>query len=159
MNAARTVFSDARYVILSCAIFAPMLAGLLLLGEYVFVEPYFVSHLPPGSELGLVLIVALCALSALVIPMNVYRIVALKSSRQRMGGGVLGSVVGAAAGACGCGPVGFAVISTFGTAGATATAFLTNYELPIRLAAIAVLAVSYVATARSLRTECRIGQR
>lgn len=151
----RLVFSNPKYAYLSVAIFVPMLAGLLLLSEYVFLEPYVVSHLPKGTELGFVLIVVLSALSALVIPMNVFRIVALKSSRQKMGGGVFGSVIGAAAGACSCGPVGFAAISTFGSVGATATAFLTNYEIPIRVAAIAVLVITYFTTARSLRTECK----
>ena len=37
-----------------------------------------------------------------------------------MSGGIFGSIIGAAAGACSCGPVGFAVISTFGSVGATA---------------------------------------
>ena len=141
------VYSDMRYVALAAAIFAPMLTGLLLLSEYIFLEPYVVSHLPSGTELGFAMIVILSALSALVIPMNVYRISILKTSRQKMGGGVLGSLGG---------PVGFAVISTFGSVGATATAFLTNYELPIRALAIAVLAITYFTTVRSLRTECKI---
>ena len=159
MQAIRTVFSRPAYPLMAACIFGGMLAGLLVLSEYVFVEPYLVSHLPPGTEQGLALIVILCALSALVIPMNVYRISMLRVSRQKMGGGVLGSLVGAAAGACSCGPVGFAVISTFGSVGATATAFVTNYSDPIRAAALAILALTYFTTARSLRTECRLGPR
>ena len=89
-------------------IFTLMVIGLLILSEYIFLEPYVISHLPSGSELGFVLIVILSALSALVIPMNVFRINILKSSKQKMSGGVFGSIIGAAAGACSCGPVGFA---------------------------------------------------
>ncbi|MDX1532992.1 MAG: hypothetical protein R3230_02155, partial [Nitrosopumilaceae archaeon] len=59
-------------------------------------------------------------------------------------------------GACGCGPIGFAIFSTFGSVGATASAFLTNYEIPIRLAAIALLAITYYTTIRSLKVECKI---
>lgn len=102
-------------------------------------------------ELGLALIVALCVLSALVLPMNIFRIKIVKSSKRKMGGGMLGSIVGAASGACSCGPVGFAVISTFGSVGATASAFLTNYEIPIRVGAIAILLFTYYTTVRSLR--------
>ena len=40
--------------------------------------------------------------------------------------------------------IGFAVISTFGSVGATATAFLTNYEIPIRIIAIAILVLSHI---------------
>ena len=152
----KLVFSNFKYVILAIGIFIPMLIGLLILSEFIFLEPYIVSHLPSGSELGFVLIVILSALSALVIPMNIFRINILKSSKQKMGGGIFGSIIGAAAGACSCGPVGFAVISTFGSVGATATAFLTNYEIPIRSLAIAILVITYFTTVKSLKIECKI---
>ncbi len=155
----KLVFSNYKYVGLSAIIFVPMLIGLLLLSEYIFLEPYVVGHLPKGTELGFVLIVILSALSALVVPMNIFRINVLKSSKQKIGGGIFGSIIGAAAGACSCGPVGFAVISTFGSVGATATAFLTNYELPIRIVAIAILVVTFFTTAKSLKVECRLSER
>ncbi len=128
----KLVYSNPKYFLLASGIFVLMTIGLLILSEFIFLEPYVVAHLPSGSELGFVLIVILSALSALVIPMNIFRINILKSSKQKMGGGILGSIIGTAAGACSCGPIGFAVISTFGSVGATATAFLTNYEIPIR---------------------------
>jgi hypothetical protein len=152
----KLVFSNSKYVVLASTIFVSMMIGLLILSEYIFLEPYIVSHLPSGSELGFVLIVILSALSALVIPMNIFRINILKSSKQKMGGGIFGSIIGAAAGACSCGPVGFAVISIFGSVGATATAFLTNYETPIRFLAIAILVVTYFTTVKSLKIECKI---
>jgi len=154
----KLVFSNFMYAVLACAIFVPMLIGLLILSEYIFLEPYVVSHLPSGTEFGFALIVILSALSALVIPMNVFRINILKSSKQKMSGGIFGSIIGAAAGACSCGPVGFAVISTFGSVGATATAFLTNYEMPIRILAITILVVIYFTTVKSLKVECKINQ-
>ena len=135
-----------------------MVIGLLILSEYVFLEPYVVSHIPSGTELGFVLILIISALSALVIPMNIFRINILKKSKQKMSGGIFGSVIGAAAGACSCGPIGFAVISTFGSVGATATAFLTNYEIPIRIIAIGILTITYFTTVRSLKVECKISQ-
>jgi len=152
----KLVFSNFKYVILAIGIFVPMLIGLLILSEYIFLEPYVVSHIPSGSEFGFVLIVTLSALSALVIPMNIFRINIIKSSKQKMGGGIFGSIIGAAAGACSCGPIGFAVISTFGSVGATATAFLTNYEIPIRSLAIAILVITYFTTVKSLKIECKI---
>ena len=150
------VFSNFRYVGLAIVIFVPMVLGLLIISEYVFLEPYVVSHIPKGTEFGFSLIVILSGLSALVIPMNVYRINILKTSKKKMGSGVFGSIVGAAAGACSCGPIGFAVISTFGSVGATASAFLTNFEIPIRLAAIALLIFTYYTTTKSLKIECKI---
>ena len=152
----KLVYSNFKYVILASIIFVSMLIGLLILSEYIFLEPYVVAHLPSGSELGFVLIVILSALSALVIPMNIFRINILKSSKRKMGGGIFGSIIGAASGVCSCGPVGFAIISTFGSVGATATAFLTNYEFPIRIIAIAILAVTYFTTVKSLKVECNL---
>ncbi len=152
----KLVYSNFKYTLLASIIFVSMMIGLLILSEYIFLEPYVVAHLPSGSELGFVLIVVLSALSALVIPMNIFRINILKSSKQKMGGGIFGSIIGTAAGACSCGPIGFAVISTFGSVGATATAFLTNYEIPIRLIAIAILLVTYFTTIKSLKVECNL---
>jgi len=150
------VFSNPKYIVLTLVIFTSMLIGLLILSEYIFLEPYVVSHIPSGTELGFVLIVIISALSALVLPMNISRIIILQKSKQKMGGSILGSIVGAAAGACSCGPIGFAVISTFGSVGATATAFLTNYEIPIRIVAIGILTVTYFTTVKSLKTECKL---
>ncbi|MEK0368653.1 MAG: hypothetical protein QQN62_03485 [Nitrosopumilus sp.] len=152
----KLVYSNPKYFLLASGIFVLMTIGLLILSEYIFLEPYVVAHLPSGSELGFILIVTLSALSALVIPMNIFRIKILKSSKQKMGGGILGSIIGNAAGVCSCGPIGFAVISTFGSVGATATAFLTNYEIPIRIIAIVILAVTYFTTVKSLKVECNL---
>ena len=149
----KLVYSNFKYLIFSFVFFSLMFVGLLILSEYIFLEPYIVSHLPSGSEFGFTLILSISALSALVIPMNIFRINILKSSKQKMGGGLFGSVIGAAAGACSCGPVGFAVISTFG---ATATAFLTNYETPIRIISIVILVVTLFTTLKSLKIECKI---
>ena len=158
VNTIKLVFSNFKYLVLSTVFFSTMMIGLLILSEYIFLEPYVVSHIPSGTELGFVLILIISALSALVIPMNIFRINILKKSKQKMSGGIFGSVIGAAAGACSCGPIGFAVISTFGSVGATATTFLTNYEIPIRIIAIGILTITYFTTIRSLKIECKISQ-
>ena len=152
----KTVYSNSKYFLLSVVIFSTMLVGLLILSEYIFLEPYVISHIPSGSEFGFVLIVMISVLSALVLPMNIFRINILKKSKQKMGSGIFGSIIGAAAGACSCGPIGFAVISTFGSVGATATAFLTNYEIPIRIIAIIILVITYFTTIKSLKSECKV---
>ena len=152
----KLVFVNLKFLFLSLIIFSSMMITLLIISEYIFLEPYFVTHIPSGSEFGFFLITAISALSALVIPMNLFRITNLKSSKQKMSGGIFGSVVGSVAGACSCGPIGFTIISTFGSVGATATAFLTNYETPLRVIAIIILMITYFTTIKSLKTECRI---
>ena len=133
-----------------------MLVGLLILSEYIFLEPYVTGHIPKGTEFGFSLIIILSGLSAVVLPMNVYRINILKNSTKKIGSSVFGSFIGAAAGACSCGPIGFAVISAFGSVGATSLTFLTNYEIPIRLAAIGLLGITYYTTVKSLKVECKL---
>ena len=155
-NILKLVFSNFKFVALSITIFISLMITLLFVSEFIFFEPFFISHLPNGSELGFVLILILSILSALVIPMNLYRITHLKNSKQKMGGSIVGSIVGSIAGACSCGPIGFAVISTFGSVGATTTAFLTNYEIPIRIIAIGILIITYFTTIKSLKTECQM---
>jgi hypothetical protein len=133
-----------------------LLFGLLILSEYIFLEPYVIGHVPQGTEFGFALIVILSALSALVIPMNIYRINILKKSKTKMSGSVFGSFVGSVAGACSCGPIGFAAVSTFGSVGATAFAFLTNFEIPISVGAIMLLVFTYYTTVKSIKIECKI---
>jgi len=153
----KLVFADYRYIILAAAIFVGMLIPLSIISEFIFLEPYIIVHIPSGGEISFFLILVVSALSGLVLAMNVYRINAFRNSpKKKMGGGLFGSLIGAAAGACSCGPIGFAVISTFGVAGGIATAFLANYEMPIRLVAIAILAYTYYVTVKSLAVECKI---
>jgi len=152
----KLIFSNFKFLALSVLIFSSMMIILSLISEFIFLEPYFVTHIPSGSELGFILIILLSGLSALVIPMNLFRITHLKNSKQKMSGSIFGAIVGSAAGACSCGPIGFAVISTFGSVGATATAFLTNYEIPIRIIAIMILVITYFTTIKSLKTECEV---
>ncbi len=153
----KLVFSNYRYIVLAAAIFVGLLIPLSIISEYIFLQPFVVAHLPSGTEFGFSLIVIVSALSGLVLAMNVFRINNFRHlPKKKIGGGVIGSFIGAAAGACSCGPIGFAVISTFGAAGGIATSFLTNYEIPIRLAAIGILSITYYTTKRSLAIECQI---
>jgi hypothetical protein len=88
--------------------------------------------------------------------MNIYRVRLLTVKTRKIGESILGSLIGASAGACSCGPIGFTVITTFGTAGSVATSFLTEYEIPLRLASIAILLIVLFTTTRSLSFECKI---
>ena len=158
MSPTKIVFSNYKYVLLAIGIFSSMTFGLLLLSEYIFLEPYVIGHIPKGTEFGFSLILIISGLSALVLPMNIYRIKILKNAKRKIGGSVFGSFIGSIAGACSCGPIGFALISTFGSIGGTASAFLTNYEIPIRIGAIILLSITYFTTVKSLKIECKIEQ-
>lgn len=151
----RLVFSDFGHVGLAIAIFAGLLLLLSSLSEYVFFEPYFVFHVPFDRIVGFALLVGVSALSALAIPMNIYLVATLRKAK-RVSGGLVGSLLGASAGACSCGPVGFTVISTFGTAGGIATSFLTTYEIPLRLVSLGILGYVLYTTTRTLSEHCKL---
>jgi len=150
------VFSSTAYTIMAVVIFFVMLIPLLILSEFIFVEPFFTFHIPYGQGFGFVLILAVCVMSAIVIPMNIYRIKILQKSTSKIGTSIFGSIIGASAGICSCGPIGFALISTFGAAAGTATAFLSNYEIPLRLGSVGLLCLVYYTTTKSISSECKI---
>src|SRR3970040_932243 len=136
----KLVFADYRYIILAAAIFVGMVIPLSIISEFIFLEPYIIAHIPSGGEISFFLILVVSALSGLVLAMNVYRINAFRNSpKKKMGGGLFGSLIGAAAGACSCGPIGFAVISTFVAAGGIGTAFLANFAIQIILVIIDIV--------------------
>ena len=150
------MFSSYSYVLLAGIIFVCMLIPLSILSEFLFIEPFFVIHVIEDRTFGFTLLVAISFMSAVVIPMNIYRIRTLQKSTTKIGGSLLGSIIGASAGICSCGPIGFSIISTFGTVAGTATAFLTNYEIPLRLASLGLLCLVYYTTAKSISIECKI---
>tara|TARA_B000000460_G_C21368530_1_gene328589 strand:- start:235 stop:639 length:405 start_codon:yes stop_codon:yes gene_type:complete len=133
-----------------------MLIPLSILSEFIFTEPFFIINITESSSISFMLILGVSIMSAIVIPMNVYRIKTLQKSSSKIGGSVIGSIIGASAGICSCGPIGFSLISTFGTVAGTATAFLTNYEIPLRVGSIAILCLVYYTTTRSISSECKI---
>ena len=150
------VFSNYSYVPLAGIIFVCMLIPLSILSEFLFIDPFFVFHVIEDRVFSFTLLVAISFMSAVVIPMNIYRIRTLQKSTSKIGGSLLGSIIGASAGICSCGPIGFSIISTFGTVAGTATAFLTNYEIPLRLISLGLLCLVYYATAKSISIECEI---
>ena len=156
MNNLKLVFSSYHYVILAAIVFTSMLIPLSILSEFIFTEPFFIINITESSSISFVLILGVSIMSAIVIPMNVYRIKTLQKSTSKIGGSILGSIIGASAGICSCGPIGFSIISTFGTVAGTATAFLTNYEIPLRVGSIAILCLVYYTTTRSISSECKI---
>ena len=133
-----------------------MFIPLSILSEFLFIEPFIIFHIIEDRTTSFVLLVSISLMSAIVIPMNVYRIRTLQTNTTKIGGGIVGSIIGASAGICSCGPIGFSIISTFGTVAGTATAFLTNYEIPLRLVSLGLLCLVYYTTAKSISIECKI---
>lgn len=126
------------------------------MSEIVFFEPQFSFYVAPSEGLNFVLIVAVSMLSGLVTSLSVYRIARFGESVKRTGGGFLGTIIGAGAGACSCTSLGFAAASAVGSVGGTATALLTQYEIPLRIVSIAILGYTYYVSVRGISARCNI---
>ncbi|KER06675.1 hypothetical protein AAA799E16_00592 [Marine Group I thaumarchaeote SCGC AAA799-E16] len=156
-QAIKLVFSNPSYVAISISIFAMMMLLLLSAQEYLFFEPFLVFHIPDGMFPSFVSIIAVSALIGLVISFSIFQIRTKQASTKKVSAGLTGSFVGAGAGICtSCGSLALPIISVLGVAGATSLNFLTIYEFPIRLIAIAILIGTYFLMIKGINSECNI---
>lgn len=153
-QALRLVFSNKRYILLSVVIFVGLLVMLSIASEYVFLQPIPIFYVQAEDIIGYILIVMVSALSGLVVSMSIFRVKILHVKQLNVS--FAGPIIGASTGVCSCAPTGFAIVSTFGTIGSTATAFLTNYEIPLRLISIGILVFTYYFTSKGITAQCKI---
>ena len=154
-NSFKLVFSNYRYSTISILITLGLFFSLSIVSEYLFIEPYVVFAVYPDTAFNFSLIVVISILAGMVVSMNIFRVKLVKKVRK-IGSSITGTVIGASAGACSCGPIGFSIITTFGTTGSIASSFLTNYEIPLRLISIAILVLVLFTTLKSISRECKI---
>ena len=154
-NSLKLVFSNYRYSTISILIGLGLFFSLSIVSEYLFIEPYVVFAVYPDTAFNFSLIVIISILAGMVVGMNIFRVRLVKKVRK-IGSSITGTIIGASAGACSCGPIGFSIITTFGTTGSIASSFLTNYEIPLRLISIAILVLVLWTTLKSVSRECKI---
>ena len=154
-NSFKLVFSNYRYSTISILITLGLFFSLSIVSEYLFIEPYVVFSVYPETAFNFSLIVIISILAGMVVSMNIFRVKLVKKVRK-IGSSITGTVIGASAGACSCGPIGFSIITTFGTTGSIASSFLTNYEIPLRLISITILILVLLTTLKSISRECKI---
>ncbi|RDJ31187.1 MAG: hypothetical protein DWQ18_03585 [Crenarchaeota archaeon] len=156
-EALKLVYSGTTYWIISGIIFVCLLLFLLSAREFLFFEPFWAFHIPSDWIPQFVLILVVAGLISLVSSLAVYQIRMLKANSKKTGTGVIGSLIGIGAGVCtSCGPIGFSIITTFGVAAASTLSFLYEYEIPIRLVAIAILIATYFMMIRGISKECKV---
>ena len=154
-NSFKLVFSNYRYSTISILITLGLFFSLSIVSEYLFIEPYVVFAVYHDTAFNFSLIVVISILAGMVVSMNIFRVKLVKKVRK-IGSSITGTVIGASAGACSCGPIGFSIITTFGTTGSIASSFLTNYEIPLRLISITILVLVLLTTLKSISRECKI---
>ena len=149
------IYSNPSYILISSGIFFLLFIPLIIISEFLFFEPFLVFSIYPETTLSFSLIVTLSLFSAFAVSMNIYRVKLIKETKK-IGSSIIGTIIGASAGACSCGPIAFSIITTFGTAGSIASSFLTVYEVPIRLTSIGILVIVIFVTTKSLSRECKV---
>ena len=149
------IYSNTSYILIAVGIFALLFFPLIIISEFLFFEPFIVFSIYPETTLSFSLIIILSFFSALAVSMNIYRVKQIKETKK-IGSSIIGTIIGASAGACSCGPIAFSVIATFGTAGSITSSFLTVYEIPIRLTSIGILIIVIFMTTKSLSYECKM---
>ena len=154
-NTVGIIYSNPSYILSSIGIFFLLFIPLIIISEFLFFEPFFVFSIYPETTLSFFLIVTLSLFSAFAVSMNIYRVKLIKETKK-IGSSIVGTIIGASAGACSCGPIAFSIIATFGTAGSIASSFLTIYEIPLRLTSIGILIVVIYVTTKSLTHECKV---
>ena len=154
-NTFRIIYSNPSYILILIGIFFLLFIPLIIISEFLFLEPFLVFSIYPETTLSFSLIVTLSLFSAFAVSMNIYRVKLIKETKK-IGSSIIGTIIGASAGACSCGPIAFSIIATFGTAGSIASSFLTVYEIPIRLTSIGILVIVIFVTTKSLSRECKV---
>ena len=149
------IYSNPSYILILIGIFFLLFIPLIIISEFLFFEPFLVFSIYPETTLSFFLIVTLSLFSAFAVSMNIYRVKLIKETKK-IGSSIIGTIIGASAGACSCGPIAFSIITTFGTAGSIASSFLTVYEVPIRLTSIGILVIVIFVTTKSLSRECKV---
>ena len=149
------IYSNPSYILILIGIFFLLFIPLIIISEFLFFEPFLVFSIYPETTLSFSLIVILSLFSAFAVSMNIYRVKLIKETKK-IGSSIVGTIIGASAGACSCGPIAFSIIATFGTAGSIASSFLTIYEIPLRLTSIGILIVVIYVTTKSLAHECKV---
>ena len=154
-NTFETVYSNYTYILIAIGIFFLLFFPLITISEFLFFEPFIVFSIYPETTLSFLLIVILSFFSALAVSMNIYRVKLIKKTKK-IGSSIIGTIIGASAGACSCGPIAFSIITTFGTAGSIASSFLNVYDIPLRLTSIGILGLVICVTTKSRSRECKI---
>jgi hypothetical protein len=134
----KMVFGALLYVFIAAAVFTTFWIIFNVFDQLLFFSPVVSFYLPGDAVTGFILTTIISVLMGIIVSMNLYLI---RNSKVKLDKSLLsGSILSIASSSCiGCSSLGFVVIATLRSFGVVATDFLTNYQIPLRLASIAVL--------------------
>jgi hypothetical protein len=155
---ARMVFSDKSYIALTVAVTVAFWIIFNVLDGLLFFSPVvnFYYPIPEDAIPGFIMSNIMAPLLGVIVSMNVYVVRNSKTGMNKssfFSGSTLGTVSSMCAG---CSSVGFYLATIFGAAGVATSSFLSNYQLPLRLLAIALLIWAYYSAHKRITKSCAL---
>ena len=155
----RIVFSKWSYILIAFATALAFWIVSSILDQLLYFTPVVFFYLPEDAIVGFILATVISILLGIVVSMNIYIVKNLKR-KIKTASFFSGSSLGVLSSTCAsCSSLGFMLVSTLGAAGVTASSFLSNYQIPLRLLSIGLLAWAYYSVSRELMKSCAINHK
>ena len=148
------VFSKLAYIVFAASIAIVFSIISSIFDQLLFFYPILVFYLPSDAVVGFILANIIAILLGIVVSMNIY---VFRHSKIKIRGTSLlsASSLSVLSSICvSCSSLGFFLISVMGTVGVTFSAFISNYQTPLRLLSIALLIWAYYSVSNKLTKSC-----
>ncbi|WP_134484060.1 hypothetical protein [Candidatus Nitrosocosmicus franklandus] len=141
------------YIGLTIVVFTLFWIFFNVFDELLYFSPILYFYLPNDAIAGFILSTISASLLGVVVLMNIYLIrnSSIKFDKSLISSSFLTILSSACAS---CSSIGFVIITTFGSAGVIATTFITNYQIPLRLAAASILILALYTVCRRVTNSC-----
>ena len=152
--------SNWVYIALAGAVSSIFWIIFSVFDQLLFFSPVFVFYLPDDAITGFILFTITSILLGVVVSMDVYVLRHSRGLRISVTSFFSGSALGVLSSTCAsCSSIGFLLVSTFGGVGVTASAFLSNYQIPLRILSIALLVWALYSISNKLNKSCTISDK
>ena len=157
------VFSKWMYVSIAIALAGIFWIIFNVFDQLLFFSPIVTFYLPEEATVDFILSNIAAALIGVVVSMNTYVLKHSKILKKKVGFASLfsGSTLGVVSSTCAsCSSlIGLLLVSTFGGVGITASAFLSNYQIPLRILLILLLVWALYSISNKLKKSCTISNK
>jgi hypothetical protein len=155
----KIVFSKWSYILIAFATALTFWIVSNIWDQLLYFTPIVFFYLPEDAVVGFILTTIISILLGIVVSMNIY---IFKNTKMKINTSSFfsGSSLGVLSSTCAsCSSLGFFLVSTLGAAGVTASSFLSNYQIPLRLLSIGLLAWAYYSVSRQMMKSCIINHK
>lgn len=157
LTSIRIVFSNWHYVVIAGVISTIFWIIFSIFDQLLFFTPIFVFYLPDDAVTGFILSTITAILLGVVVGMNVFVLRRSKGLKINIKSFFSGSTLSVLSSTCAsCSSLGFLLVSAFGGIGVTASAFLSNYQTPLRILSIALLVWALYSISNKLTSSCAL---